>query len=228
MVGHGDQRIERQPVGLFDAKRRVGARLDDEPLLLAAIEVGSHVDERLDELLSALLQARHLDGGSDLVGQDGKRPSLGDGVDASPCDAHHADHLAAGLQWRTDVVVQAMIWDQGGSSGRIRRLARGRKERVDLVAGHGRLRAGGARVHVLAVAGLIDQADECDSCSGQVDREPQGQVRQLCRILRAGHVGGHRLKCVETVPERGLCMSSGLQFQEPALTPCRFYWPCSF
>ncbi len=189
---------------LLDAKRRLGARLGKEPLVFAAIQVGSHVDQRLDQLLSPLLQARHLHRGGDLVGQDCECAPLDDCVNASARDAHHADHLAAGFQWRAHVVVQAMIWHEGGSSGPTRPLVCGRKQRIDLVAAHGRLRAGGARVHLLTVAGVIDQADESDSCSGQVEREAQGLVRQLCRILRAGHVGGHRLKCLETVPDRGL------------------------
>ncbi len=135
VIGHDGQRLERQPMRLFDAKRRLGARLAQETLLFAAIEVGSHVDQRLDQLLPPLLQARHLHRHGDLVGQDGDRPALDDRVYASPRDAHHADHLAAGRQWHADVVVQAMIWHEGGSSGPGRALRGGSEQLVDFVAG---------------------------------------------------------------------------------------------
>src|SRR5713101_8227525 len=82
----GEKSLDRELVRPFDTQRGMRTLLVEDSLLLAPIEVRPQVDQRVDELLPALLEAEGLHGRSDLVGQDAERPALDDRVDVPARD----------------------------------------------------------------------------------------------------------------------------------------------
>ena len=218
------QGFDRQLTCPLDVQRRPGALLVEHSLLFAPIEVRAHVNERLDELLPALLEARNLQGCSHLVGEDRQRAALHDRVDGAPGYAEHADDATARLQVQADVRVQAGVGHACRALRRPRERCRSEKL-VDLVASDEARGVDRARIHLLAVAGVVDQGHESHHGPGQLKGQLEGLIRDMRDVRGAGNLGRHRLKCLEPVPQAGLRITRGLQGQEPNpladITNCR-------
>ena len=191
-------------------QRRLGALLVEHTFLFAPIELRAHVNERLDELLPALLEARDLEGGPHLVGEDRQSAALHDRVDAAAGHTQHADDSTAGFEWQADVGVQAGVGHACSALRRARYLRR-REELVDLVARDAERWVGRPRVHLLPVAGVVERGDEGHPGPGQLECELEGPVSDLRDVLGTGNLGRHGLKCFEPVPQTGLRVTRSLQ-----------------
>src|SRR5438093_10901409 len=72
MNRHRKQRLDSEVVRALEALGPAGALFAQQPLRLAPVEVGPQVDQRVDHLLAALMQARYLDRRRQMIREQGK------------------------------------------------------------------------------------------------------------------------------------------------------------
>ena len=89
MARHRQQGVDGRLVRLLDPLGASRLLLVYQPLLLAPVQVGAQVDERVDHLPAALVELGQANRGRDLMREDRKGALLGRSV---ACGARHADH----------------------------------------------------------------------------------------------------------------------------------------